>query len=104
MARVPASRALRNNDRRRDERVPRFVWARRQEEEAKMITAERRKEIVESHRTHEKDTGSPQVQIALLTERIKAITDHLKGHRKDHTTRRGLRMLVGQRNRLLRYL
>lgn len=69
-----------------------------------MITTERRKELVESYRTHDKDSGSPQVQIALLTERIKSITDHLKTHRKDHTTRRGLRMLVGLRNRLLRYL
>ncbi len=69
-----------------------------------MMTAERRKELVTTYKTHEKDSGSPQVQIALLTDRIKGITDHLKGHRKDHTTRRGLRMLVGQRNRLLRYL
>lgn len=69
-----------------------------------MITAEKRKELVTSYRTHDKDSGSPQVQIALLTERIKAITEHLKGHRKDHTTRRGLRMLVGKRTRLLRYL
>jgi small subunit ribosomal protein S15 len=69
-----------------------------------MITAERRKELVSQYRVHEKDSGSPQVQIAILTERIKAITDHLKTHRKDHTTRRGLRILVGQRNRHLRYL
>ncbi len=69
-----------------------------------MITKDKRKELVEGFRTHEKDSGSPQVQVALLTERIKSITEHLKTHRKDHTTRRGLLMLVGQRNRLLRYL
>ncbi len=61
-------------------------------------------EIVKEHRTHEKDTGSPEVQIAILTARIKSLTEHLKTHRKDHASRRGLLMLVGQRNRTLRYL
>ncbi len=69
-----------------------------------MITADKRKELVASFRTHEKDSGSPQVQVAILTERIRSITEHLKTHRKDHPTRRGLLVLVGQRNRLLRYL
>lgn len=69
-----------------------------------MITKDKRVELVNSFRTHEKDSGSPQVQVAILTERIKSITEHLKTHRKDHTTRRGLVMLVGKRNRLLRYL
>jgi small subunit ribosomal protein S15 len=66
--------------------------------------AEKRQEIVKSYRTHEKDSGSPQVQIALLTERINGINEHLKKARKDHATRRGLLMLVGRRNRLLKYL
>lgn len=69
-----------------------------------MLTKDKRIELVTGFRTHEKDSGSPQVQVAILTERIKSITEHLKTHRKDHTTRRGLLMLVGQRNRLLRYL
>jgi small subunit ribosomal protein S15 len=69
-----------------------------------MLTKDKRVELVTSFRTHDKDSGSPQVQVSLLTERIKYITEHLKTHRKDHTTRRGLLMLVGKRNRLLRYL
>ena len=69
-----------------------------------MMTKDKRVELVTSFRTHDKDSGSPQVQVSLLTERIKYITEHLKTHRKDHTTRRGLLMLVGKRNRLLRYL
>ena len=69
-----------------------------------MLTKDKRVELVASFRTHEKDSGSPQVQVAVLTERIKYITEHLKTHRKDHTSRRGLLMLVGKRNRHLRYL
>lgn len=69
-----------------------------------MITAERRQEIINTHRTHDKDSGSPQVQIALLTERINYLNEHLKVARKDHHSRRGLIMLVSRRNRLLRYL
>lgn len=61
-------------------------------------------EIIEEYRTHEGDTGSPEVQVALLSERIRHLTEHLKSHRKDHASRRGLLMLVGQRSRLLRYL
>ena len=58
---------------------------------------------IAEHRLHESDTGSPEVQIALLTERINHLTDHLKVHKKDHHSRRGLLMLVGQRRRLLDY-
>ena len=60
--------------------------------------------IIEENRTHESDTGSPEVQIALLTERINHLTDHLKTHKKDHHSRRGLLMMVGQRRGLLNYL
>ena len=69
-----------------------------------MITAEKKQELIGTYKTHEGDTGSPEVQIALLTERIKNITEHLKSHKKDHTTRRGLLMLVGRRSTLLKYL
>ena len=68
------------------------------------ITAGRKDELIKEHRVHEKDTGSPEVQIAILTERIKNLTDHFKVHAKDHHSRRGLLMLVGQRRRLLEYL
>ncbi len=61
-------------------------------------------ETVEKHRLHEKDTGSVEVQVALLTERIKELTEHFKTHKKDHHSRRGLLKLVGQRRRLLNYL
>lgn len=61
-------------------------------------------EVIEEHRTHETDTGSPEVQIALLTERIDHLTEHLKVHKKDHHSRRGLLMLVGRRRRLLDYV
>lgn len=61
-------------------------------------------EIISGFRTHETDTGSPEVQIALLTERINGLTDHLRSHRHDHHSRRGLLMLVGRRRRLLAYL
>lgn len=60
--------------------------------------------IVEDHRTHDTDTGSTEVQIALLSQRIKDLTEHLKIHKKDHHCRRGLLKLVGQRRRLLDYL
>ena len=60
--------------------------------------------IIEENRTHETDTGSPEVQIALLTERINHLTDHLRTHKKDHHSRRGLLMMVGQRRGLLNYL
>ena len=64
----------------------------------------RKQEIIAKHARHEGDTGSPEVQIALLTERINSLTDHLKVHKKDHHSRRGLLMMVGQRRGLLNYL
>jgi small subunit ribosomal protein S15 len=69
-----------------------------------MLIKETREAIITAHRLHPQDTGSSEVQIALLTERIQRLTDHLRTHRKDHHSRRGLLMLVGQRRRLLRYL
>lgn len=69
-----------------------------------MLSVEKKKEIITTHATHEGDTGSPEVQIALLTERINYLTDHLKTHKKDHHSRRGLLKMVGQRNSLLGYL
>lgn len=68
------------------------------------ISADERKKIVEDYRIHEKDTGSPEVQIALLTRRIQELTEHLKAHKKDHSSRRGLLKMVGKRNSLLKYL
>ena len=68
------------------------------------ITQTCKQGIVEKFRTHDGDTGSPEVQIALLTERIKHLTEHLREHRHDFHTRRGLLKLVGQRRRQLRYL
>jgi small subunit ribosomal protein S15 len=61
-------------------------------------------EVIQKYRVHEKDTGSPDVQVALLTERIVYLTDHFKTHKKDHHSRRGLLKLVSQRRRLLDYL
>jgi small subunit ribosomal protein S15 len=63
-----------------------------------------KEEIIAEYKVHEGDTGSPEVQVALLTERIRHLTEHLKVHKKDHASRRGLLMLVGQRSRLLRYV
>jgi small subunit ribosomal protein S15 len=68
------------------------------------VTLERKQEIILEYQTHEGDTGSPEVQVALLTERIRQLTEHLKVHKKDHTSRRGLLMLVGRRSALLKYL
>ena len=65
---------------------------------------EKKREIIEKYRTHESDTGSPEVQVALLSERISYLTEHFKIHKKDHHSRRGLLKLVGQRRRLLDYL
>ena len=64
----------------------------------------RKQEIIEKYARHEGDTGSPEVQIALLSERIKSLTEHLKTHKKDHHSRRGLFIMVGQRKGLLNYL
>lgn len=68
------------------------------------ITAERKAELVKAFATKEGDTGSPEVQIAILSERIKNLTGHLGSHNKDFHSRRGLLMMVGQRRRLLEYL
>jgi small subunit ribosomal protein S15 len=67
-------------------------------------TTEKKKEIIEKFKTHDTDTGSCEVQIALLTERIMYLTEHFKQHAKDHHSRRGLLKLVGQRRSLLKYL
>lgn len=70
-----------------------------------MSTAEAAKtEMIEKFRVHQSDTGSPEVQIALLTNRINSLSEHFKLHKKDHSSRRGLLKLVGQRRRLLTYL
>ena len=68
------------------------------------LELQEKKEVIEKFRTHESDTGSPEVQVALLTSRINSLTDHFKEHKKDHHSRRGLLMMVGQRKRLLNYL
>ena len=69
-----------------------------------MLTTELKKEIIEQYATHEGDTGSPEVQIAILTKRIVLLTEHLKSHKKDHHSRRGLLRMVGQRRNMLDYL
>jgi small subunit ribosomal protein S15 len=69
-----------------------------------MLTKEEKKKIIGKFKVHDNDTGSPQVQIAILTEEIKRLTDHLKLHRKDHSSRRGLLRKVGERRNLLKYL
>ena len=68
------------------------------------MTKERKQEIIATYGMHEGDTGSPEVQIAILTERINHLNEHLKMHKKDHHSRRGLLKLVGQRRSLLNYL
>jgi small subunit ribosomal protein S15 len=67
------------------------------------ITPERKAEVIKEYQTKESDTGSPEVQVAVLTERIVNLTEHLKIHAKDHHSRRGLLLMVGQRRRLLNY-
>ena len=69
-----------------------------------MITSEKKQEIINTYKRDEKDTGSPEVQIALLTERINELTEHLKVHKKDNHSRRGLLKMVGKRRNLLNYL
>ncbi|HBA73442.1 MAG: 30S ribosomal protein S15 [Geobacteraceae bacterium GWC2_55_20] len=69
-----------------------------------MLATEKKQEIINEFKKHESDTGSPEVQIAILTERITYLTEHFKIHKKDHHSRRGLLKLVGQRRRLLDYL
>jgi small subunit ribosomal protein S15 len=69
-----------------------------------VLTPEQKQNLIEKYRLHEADTGSPEVQIAILTERINYLTEHLKEHKKDHHSRRGLLKMVGQRRGLLNYL
>ena len=69
-----------------------------------MMTKERKQEIINTYKREENDTGSPEVQIALLTERINELTEHLKVHKKDNHSRRGLLKMVGKRRNLLNYL
>jgi small subunit ribosomal protein S15 len=68
------------------------------------LTADKKRELIDKYGRSEGDTGSTEVQVALLTERINELTEHLRSHTKDHHSRRGLLMLVGKRRRLLRYL
>jgi small subunit ribosomal protein S15 len=75
-----------------------------QELQQMSISAEQKTKILSDYKIHDKDTGSPEVQIALLTTRIGELTEHLKSHKKDHSSRRGLLKMVGKRNALLKYL
>lgn len=68
------------------------------------LTVDRKKELITNYATHSGDTGSPEVQVALLSEKINLLTEHLKAHKKDHSSRRGLLKMVGKRRRLLDYL
>jgi small subunit ribosomal protein S15 len=68
------------------------------------LIKEKKQAVIEANKMHESDTGSPEVQVALLTERINSLTDHFKIHAKDHHSRRGLLKMVGKRRRLLNYL
>ena len=69
-----------------------------------MLATEQKRTVIDRYRTHDSDTGSPEVQIALLSERIGQLTEHFKSHKKDHASRRGLLMMVSKRRRLLDYL
>ena len=69
-----------------------------------MLAKQQKQQVISLHRTHESDTGSPEVQIAILSERIGSLTEHFQTHKKDHASRRGLLMLVSKRRRLLDYL
>jgi len=69
-----------------------------------MLVTEKKQEIIDKFKLHDSDTGSPEVQIAILTERITYLTEHFKVHKKDHHSRRGLLKIVGQRRRLLDYV
>ena len=84
------------------------MWAPRSEEKkvglAMSMSPETKQSIIEQYQTHPGDTGSPEVQIALMTHRVTELTEHLKTHKHDHHSRRGLLLLVGQRRRLLGYL
>lgn len=74
------------------------------EDDPVALTKDRKTALIGSYKTHDADTGSPEVQVAILSERISYLTDHFKAHAKDHHSRRGLLMLVGRRRRLLDYL
>jgi small subunit ribosomal protein S15 len=76
----------------------------RVEAKAVALSKDRKTELIGSYKTHDADTGSPEVQVAILSERINYLTEHFKSHAKDHHSRRGLLMLVGRRRRLLDYL
>ena len=69
-----------------------------------MLTKDKKGTVIDTYKTHEGDTGSPEVQIALLTERINGLTEHFKSHKKDHASRRGLLKMVGTRSALLKFL
>lgn len=69
-----------------------------------VLTSDEKKQLIEQFKVHESDTGSPEVQVGLLTHRISYLTEHLKTHKKDHHSRRGLLILVGRRRRLLNYV
>ena len=69
-----------------------------------VMTVEKKNETLQQHRKHDADTGSPEIQIALLTERIRYLTEHIQTHKKDFSSRRGLLKMVGRRNSLLKYL
>ncbi|KAB2954347.1 30S ribosomal protein S15 [Heliorestis acidaminivorans] len=69
-----------------------------------VLEGNRKQELISKHKQHDRDTGSPEVQIAILTERINYLTNHLRTHKKDHHSRRGLLKMVGQRRGMLRYL
>lgn len=80
-------------------------WGSHSEEVNRMaITQERKQELINEYKTHENDTGSPEVQIAVLTEEINNLNEHLRVHKKDHHSRRGLLKMVGKRRNLLNYL
>jgi small subunit ribosomal protein S15 len=80
------------------------ITAHRTEEDIVALDAAQKKTILDSYGVHEGDTGSPEAQVALLTKRISDLTEHLKQHKHDHHSRRGLLLLVGRRRRLLKYL
>jgi len=80
------------------------AFSRRGEKQKRLIGMEEKASTIEGYRLHETDTGSADVQIALLTQRINHLTEHLKGNKKDHASRRGLLMMVGRRRRLLDYV
>ncbi|MHC4926645.1 MAG: 30S ribosomal protein S15 [Planctomycetota bacterium] len=69
-----------------------------------MLTKEKKTKVIDDNKTNDKDTGSPEVQVAILTTRINELTEHLKNHKKDHSSRRGLLKMVGNRSALLKYV